>query len=372
MNHPIKAVTVFLFLLFMLLPSLQENLSLITYAPLQENRFKEKKPMGAFSLLSAKNDYAARYEAFYNDTYGLRDFLIRLKNQLDYSIFGHSAELVVGKEHYLFYKSVVEKEEIYPERASEKEFTTLIQRLLKLNAYLQSRGIIFLLVSPPQKNTVYPEYLPANTANRPSPSVFERYLAAVASHPEIKLLDARKVLIDLKPSMQVFYKTDFHWTDPAGFVVARRMVNFLGKLSGIGRTWIHPLKTRLETVSGGQNNSLAIFFPYNEQVLVLENAGSENYGALKDTRKDEWVYTASSTTAEKLLPPTVLFSDSYSDAFVRAGFMRYFSEIHKYHFHNLKERFHEIPANTRILILEHIEIGLNQLLNDQFWPEEFR
>src|SRR5882757_4095033 len=46
---------------------------------------------------------AADINKWFDDHYGFRDLLIRLKNQFDYSVFGTSQRISVGKSGWLFF-----------------------------------------------------------------------------------------------------------------------------------------------------------------------------------------------------------------------------------------------------------------------------
>ena len=47
---------------------------------------------------------------WFNDHFGFRDFLIRSKTQIDYSVFGMSTRIHVGSDGWLFYRSVMDVE----------------------------------------------------------------------------------------------------------------------------------------------------------------------------------------------------------------------------------------------------------------------
>ena len=66
------------------------------------------------------------------------------------------------------------------------------------------------------------------------------------------------------------------------------------------------------------------------------------------------------------------FWDSFSDAFLRAGFTGRFREIHKFYNLEFKEKFKDIPSDTKFVILEHIESNLGSMLLDSYWPEDLR
>jgi hypothetical protein len=175
----------------------------------------------------------------------------------------------------------------------------------------------------------------------------------------------------LKGSFRVYHKTDFHWTDPAGAYVAKALVDKLGNLTGIGDLWDLPIKIRTEKISyGGENHALALLWPLQEDALFLETERS-GVGEYLHTQEDnEWTFHAKAGPQPRLLHSTVMFGDSFADAFTRAGLTVYFSEFHKFYNWDFPKMFSKIPDGTRYLVLQHIETFLLPLLNPTFWPEE--
>ena len=372
MNKIIQLLSICLFILFLLSPLVQMKFAFASYSQVTENRKRAERPQNIASLLLDRStDYAKKFEAYFNDNYGFRDFLIRVKNQLDYSLFGVSSEVVIGPKNWLFYKSVLETEEVMLERASPADIDVAFSRLGKLNEYLKKKGITMVVIPCPQKNTIYPEWVPSNTARRPDVTLFQKYRSYLYSHPEIKWIDAQDILMKNKESFQLYYKTDFHWVDPAGFLVARELVNKIGEWSGTNVSWTRPLKLESSEPfsTGGQNNSLAILYPYLEVAPQLVRFPLEQFGKYTDTALNQWTYI-SNQTESALLPPTVIFGDSYSDAYKRSGYADYFSKLHRYHFHDLKKLLGSIPEDTQFLVMSHIEVGMLVMFVKDYWPEE--
>lgn len=373
MNKAIKIAVIALFAVFLAAPFLQEKLHVFKYEPLTENRLMKPRPGDWTALFQSGMSFAKRYEEYFNDNYGLRDLLIRTKNQVDYVLFRRGEKVIVGRKGFLFYKSVVEAEEIDAEKAPPQDWNRLFATLLKFNRVLAARGIVLVIMPCPMNNTIYPEMLPANAPRRPNPTALERYRRFLSDHPEIVTIDTVPLLAKLKDSFQVYHRTDFHWTDPAGAHMAQALVNRLGHLSDLGDLWTSPIAARFERITkGGENLSLGLLWPLEENALVLQkefaNDGTGDFTYTNDA--NEWTYRAKPAKQDRLLPCTVMFGDSFADAFTRAGFTVYFSEFYKFFNWEFPKKYSKIPAGTRYLILQHIEPFLNPLLNPAFWPEE--
>lgn len=363
-----------LFFLLLWAPLVQNAVRLAKLKPLVENRSREPLPTQWRDLFRADNPFCRQVERFFDDRYGFRGELIRIKNQLDYSFFHESRRIVVGKGGWLFYKSIVEEEQVYIERASSEKLHLMFRRMLHLQRYLEARGIALVLMPIPLKNTIYPEYLPANTARRKTPNGFQKLRSFLLAHPEIITIDAEGALLRLKESMPVFHKTDFHWNDVAGAHLARSLVNTLGQLSGLGDCWSMPIEMEWRPMrDGGQNGALGLIWPLQEISLFLRGPKRECDLSLgKAAHSDEWVYVSKQASRSDLLPPTVMYGDSFERSFCRAGYLSYFSVLQKHWNWNFDKEFGNWPPQTKFLVIQHVESVLNMFLDDSRWPEEIK
>src|SRR5215216_5769542 len=101
-------------------------------------------------------EYGRKLEAYYNDNYGFRDFFIRLKNQLDYSLFGVSDEVLISPDGYLFSKEFIQKYRAEINRASPQQYEKLFARIQALNSRLKNEDIQLVFVPIPLADTIYP------------------------------------------------------------------------------------------------------------------------------------------------------------------------------------------------------------------------
>jgi len=229
----------FIFVFFALIaaPWFQTTFKFFRYAPLNENRNRLEKPSGNIlvGLFEEGEKYGKDYEKYFNDNFGLRDFYIKLKNQLDFNLFHQSDRVVIGRESWMEYRNVLENQEIRSERLNAQEWDQIHSHILQMDAYLRSRGITLILLPIQQKFSIYPELMPAGQISRPEKTAFLRLVEWLDSQPQLHYVDARKILLAAKGKHPVFYKTDFHWNGIGAFYVAEGLVNSIGQLSGQSR-----------------------------------------------------------------------------------------------------------------------------------------
>lgn len=366
-----QAFFITLFLCFIAAPAVQERTQLFSYKAVVENRLRAARPDGMLGIFNSESGFAYKYESFFNDNYGLRDFFIKLKNQLDMWLFKTSDEVLIGKDGWLFYRKLYERDMRRLE-SSAHLMPTIVQRLVHLDAMLKQRGVKLVIVPCPAKTTLYRERVPSTYPVAPDQTAFQQYRQLLRNHPEISVVDAQGILERLKPRMRVFHKTDFHWTDPAGAVVWKELYKILA--ISAGRPLIDLPRVSIAKqpgATGGEVDYLAVFFPPNETALNLKNPLASPEGKLEsnENRSNEWIYAATNPEDPKLLPPTVLVGDSFADAFLRAGFTAAFTKLSKVSSHDFATSALNLPEGTQFLILEHIESALLAMTLDSWWPE---
>lgn len=355
-----QSIIIALFISIIFFPFLQQNLNIIRYRPIQENRTKLKPPEGKFlvRLFNEGAKFSQEYEKYYNDNYGFRDNFIRLKNQIDYSVFGISDEVIIGKDNWLFYKSVVERENIYIEQMSDSQFQKIQDKFLSLNSELKSKGILLVVVPVPMKSSIYPEFYINPTAVRPETTRFDKLITFLKSHPEIKFINASEILTQNKANYQVFYKTDFHWNDYGAFFVSRQIVDSISLWTKNNIQWSYPLKTEnYPGFFGGQNDSLAVFLPPKESAIrIFNNLKSQTPDP--NAPQPFLSHFKSLDSSKKLLPKTVVIGNSYMLNFYNNGLFDHFSEVLVAHSNDMAKTLTSLPKDTKIVIFQLIEIDL--------------
>ena len=371
----IKTRFLVIFAILLWLPLFQQYSQFFRIQPHNENRNRVQVPTDFKSLIMGRQDFPSRFEAYYNDNYGFRDFLIRLKNQLNYSLFEKSDQVIIGKSSFLFYRRVVENDEIQVERRIDQELPKLLGKLHKLATILKKQGAQLVILPMPLKNSIYPELLPRYAPHRPSPLAIQRFITELKNQPEILVLDTYSQMMSLKSQIPVFHKTDFHWNDVAGSEVGKAFVNLLGMELGLGQIWTHSVSVERNILSeGGQTVAMAIYKPIVEETLFARVPPTRHSGTFTSTpnQANTWRYTQPDLERIRLIPATVMFGDSFADAFLRVGFLRYFKSFQKYYIKELKENISHLQKDVKFVVMEFIETELVTLFEDDYWPKEVR
>lgn len=162
-------------------------------------------------------DYLSELSQYVDERFGFRQELISLRAGLTAAVFQESAtdSVVLGKDGWLFYSdTLADYQGTSP--LSDRDLWAAARTLALMQEYADTAGARFLFVMAPNKNTLYPQYMPSRYAASASPSNWERLKGQ---------LDAQGVsYVDLIPVLSagpepVYYRTDSHWT-PYGSALA--------------------------------------------------------------------------------------------------------------------------------------------------------
>jgi hypothetical protein len=206
-----------LVLIFLILasPELQRQLKV----------FKTHKLYGAFTpagepFLSDSTWFLGIYqkqqENKSEESIGFRNDLVRLRNQIDFSLFGisHGREVIYGKQGYLFFKEGIDnftgKNCLTPSfyRARVGEYK-------KLQEYLKKRHqILLLLVITPDKAHFYPEYIPSRFLKKSTPETHYQVYTRLLKESNVMYIDFNSFFIHGKDNSRynLYPKYGSHWS----------------------------------------------------------------------------------------------------------------------------------------------------------------
>lgn len=351
-----RRVFIALFALLLLLPGLQMLTHLIPVAPLDENRAR-----APFPRLAEPAELTAGLEKWFNDSYGLRDLLIRAKTQLDYSVFHTSDRVHIGRRGWFYYRSVIDQQEPAVEALGDSNLDTAIGTFARLRDWLGARGIRLVVQTNQMKDRFYPEFLPAEAGFARTRHRFDEFRARLATLPGITYLDTTPLLLGLRRERQVFHKTDFHWNDPAAFEAARQLVDTLAGQEGLPVPFWKPRLRIIERrISGGEAMFMPLFrLPTEDALFVAPDWDDSLMVHEYKLAPFEWRKTVREPHPP-LLSPTVIYGDSFIDGMVRSGLASHFFRISaaRADSASLLDVLQALPKDTRTLVVEFIEVSL--------------
>lgn len=137
-------------------------------------------------------------------------------------------DVIVGADGWLVYATDRGMDKFQNARPlSEAELADYEKSLLDFQAIVETNGAYLLFVAAPYKNTVYPEFVPAEIQPIGQVSRLDQILELLARHPSIQTLDLRPALLAAKQDAQIYYSTDTHWNDLGGLAAYQAIIESL-------------------------------------------------------------------------------------------------------------------------------------------------
>ena len=348
-------VSVFFFLL--LLPGLQMVTGFPRVPLLDENRNRERPP--DLSEITKPIALLSQAQKWFADHYGYRDWLIRAKTQIDYSVFGVSDKVYTGNEGWLYHRNIMDNEEPAEEAMTDQQLDELIAQFVLLRDFLKSHGIRLIVVTNEMKDRFYPEYLPRAARLRLPRHRFEDFKGKLRQVGEIIYIDSTKILEPLKSTRRIFHKTDLHWNDPAAAAVAQTLVDTVAGLEGREVPfWRYPLNLKILEMSGGEARFLPLFYPPTEQALAIDpNPAEGSYQFVSPERPFFKEIIRKTGQNNETLPAVMLYGDSFMDGMLRAGLLGRFDTTYRMQL-PMRDVWGQLPSDVRYFIYQFIEIRL--------------
>jgi hypothetical protein len=165
--------------------------------------------------------YPDRFEAYYNDHFGLRSLLIRGMHVVKGRWLGAAtaAHVLPGTDGWLYYteKPVgTDYEAVRPFTPAELERWGRVFE--QRRQWLARQGIHYLVLIPPDKQTIYPEHLPQALQRWAQPSRLDQLADYLREHTSVMFLDIRSQLLEARQRERVYHVADSHWNDRGAFV----------------------------------------------------------------------------------------------------------------------------------------------------------
>jgi len=196
---------------------------------LHENRALAKAPVLRVGSIAS---LPGRIEAYYDDRFGFRANLVRsynifLRNYLKAS----NGNVVLGKEGWLFYaRDVIFPDFFGKSLFSEDELKRLKEGLEHRRALWAQNNTRYLFVVAPNKNTIYPEFLPDYIREHQGRSRLQQlreYLRTTES--PLDILDLHEALLADKPKGDLYFRQETHWNGRGHFTAYEAICRALSR-----------------------------------------------------------------------------------------------------------------------------------------------
>ena len=306
-------VILILFLCFLIMPNIiyrifYKNFDHTNY----ENRTLASKPIFMSTNI---NEYPKKYEEYFNDYLPFRNELVKLKNLNDIFVFNNLVhkDLILGKEKWLFLKW----DSLIPNYMGTYTYTTeelerAKNNLIRLKEVFNQNGADFYMVICPDKNQIYPEYMPDYIKRiHPEFNATDVFIKYMKENTDLNIIYLKEYFLDVKKYYPIYYKFDAHWNKLGAYFGYQEIMN------NIGKDYININNISLQRIDNAENTpSLAKLASLRNSKLykydteyIISNYTEYKYRLLTNYR---WEYISCESDS-KDNTSIVMIRDSFAD-----------------------------------------------------------
>ena len=223
-------------LVWLWLPTLDTFFHFDHTPPFNEKRELAKLPQIKYGLVGLKK-YAAGLDAYFNDHFGCRNRLILWHTKWTHDFLRSSRvpKVLIGKDGWLYWAGDQMAEHYQGvNQFTPQELVAWKTLLENRRDWLAQRGIKYIFTVAPDKQSIYPEYLPDwMTKERPDTKL-DQLFAYMRAYSSVAVLDLRPALREGKLTAPTYFQNDTHWNSFGGFLACQEIAKSLSKeLPGI-------------------------------------------------------------------------------------------------------------------------------------------
>lgn len=340
------------------------------YVPIaKELESTEKRPLAIRPelvypiTLSSLGVFVKGYEQYVTDHFGFRNVFIKINNIITVKVFKKSPtpDVILGQSGWLFYNSATDgtsMSDFEGKALFSKEDLVWIKRgFSRIKDEVSATGAEFIVMIPPNKQTVYPEFLPKNFVKGETTRLDQ--VKSILKDLHITFVDSREALLAQKSKSPVFYKTDTHWNNVGAFIGYKGLMEALRKKFPF--IFYYKESDMYQGVEQDmQGGDLAYFLSIKRFVseinYVIHPKTEPTYVITKISEKVQGVSQSGLPYHLKAL----IYHDSFFDALQPLVFSSFSEAVYVKSWYPEASLIHEVQPD--VVIWEYVERYNNQLL----------
>jgi hypothetical protein len=235
-----KAIKISLFVLIMLMlfmPLLQQQFQLFKVKRVDGFYVSKKRPDTLNWKAWTDESFQKKYNKSVEDSFGLREILIRTNNQLNYWLYKKTGAhgVVIGKNNCLYEEGYI-LDYVGANFMGEKYLNELLRRTKLVQDTLKRlKNIDLIVVYEPGKASYYPELIPDRYHPKDKKPSNMKYLAARSREIGLKYLDLCSWFVGMKDTTRypLYSNYGVHWTTYGMFKAGDTLTRYIEGVRGI-------------------------------------------------------------------------------------------------------------------------------------------
>ncbi|MFZ3044430.1 MAG: hypothetical protein WA151_00830 [Desulfatirhabdiaceae bacterium] len=177
--------------------------------------------------------FSDRFETYFKDHFGFRDQFVFLNSYVSVKWLGVSplSSVILGKDGWLFWnKNYLSYDFRGAKPMTPVELEQWKNSFEDKQEWMASQGIAYIAGIAPEKQTIYPEFLPDHLQKHKGVSRLTQLENYLQQNSSIRLINWTTPLIAEKKKHQIYYKTDTHWNFRGGLAAYQAMMPYISVL----------------------------------------------------------------------------------------------------------------------------------------------
>ena len=178
--------------------------------------------------------FCSAFEAYFKDRFAFRTALIQLHTVFKVKLLAQSPnrKVIIGRGGWLYFTGEDERLLRYDPPFSGDELRQILVATEARKRWFENSGALFFLIVAPNKQSIYPEFLPQLQAGWiKHHNLYDQLCDYFGAH------SAMDILIDVKADMlrekafgrPMYYRTDSHWNSPAAWLAYMQIMRCIQK-----------------------------------------------------------------------------------------------------------------------------------------------
>jgi hypothetical protein len=215
--QPSQIIFITTFLMVLFLPLIVKTLDVNP-----KTDFVEKRELSVFPDFEFSKVYTKKFEAYYNDNFGLRNFFVKYSGLTKIHLFKTSPapdRAIFGKDHHMFSgRAYVLNPKLFSDSDLKYKCESIIARKIKLN----KQNITYIAGFWPNKHSIYPELLPSNVyVSFKDKKAISDQMVEYFKDKDFNFFDVRADLKAKKNDYDLYQKLDGHWNEYGAYFAYR-------------------------------------------------------------------------------------------------------------------------------------------------------
>jgi len=209
-----RHILFFVIMLLLILPAIQQYTRFIPEKPLKGAITEPVKPELTFKSWFDVS-FQESYDDYLEQGIGFRPTLIRINNQIAYTLFDTALanSVIIGKNNYLYEINYIKAFEGTDFIGNEK-IIEQVDNARQLQDLLGGKGKHFFIIFAPGKASFYPEYIPNKYRNPTRSRTNYEQFTNLCQQSGVHYLDFNRWFVAMKDTSRypLFTRTGTHWS----------------------------------------------------------------------------------------------------------------------------------------------------------------